>query len=272
MALPDENLKEQRLTSVSAALSILEHLGQARESGVNEIARALEMAPSRAHRLLKTLLGRGFVYQDESTKRYRLGIKLFELGSSVTGRLGVRDAAYPEMQSLHDTTGETVSLGILEEGDVLYLERIQTDDVLVLNLPPGRRVPAHSTALGKVLLAADDQERVDALLRSGGLARLTPNTITSKAKLRRELEQIRRGGYAEDHEEFVMGFTCVAAVIRGPRDEPVAALSVSAPSHRLDGQWVARTGHLVLETAERISARLGGPGREGAGASTPGAS
>lgn len=176
------------------------------------------------------------------------------------------------MQSLHDATGETVSLGILEEGELLYLERIQTDDVLVLNLPPGRRVPAHSTALGKALLAAGDQERVDVLLRSGGLVRLTPNTITSMAKLRRELEVIKRSGYAEDHEEFVVGFTCVAAVIRGPRKDPVAALSVSAPSHRLDDGWVTRTGQLVMSTAERISARLGGPGREGIGNSTQGVS
>lgn len=255
-------MSDPQLSSVSAALSILEYLGSDPESGVNEIARSLKMPPSRAHRLLKTLLAHGFVHQDETTKQYWLGIKLFELGSSVTGQMGLRDAAYPEMKELHNQTGETVSLAILEGPTILYLERIQTDDLLVLNLPPGRRAPAHATALGKALLASLDNARLDEVLKTSRLEQLTQHTFAAKGRLRKDLQATRERGYAIDNEEFVNGFRCVAAVIWGPRKEPVGAVSVSAPAERLDEAWLETLGALVRKAADRVSSRLGVPGRQ----------
>lgn len=224
---------------------------------MTEIARALRMPPSRAHRILKTLLAGRFVSQDPFSRRYRLGLRLFELGSSVATGLGIRDAARADMEHLSQETGETVSLGILEEGELLYLDRIQTDDVLVLNLPPGKRVPAHATALGKSLLSELGDRDLDAFFSRRALAKVTEKTLTSRAELRRELARTRQRGYALDDEEFVPGFRCVAAVVRGPAGEPIAAISVSTPSTRLPKTKMTELAALVTAAASRVSRRLG---------------
>lgn len=245
--------------AVEAALSILETLGTVHELGVTELARKLGMGKSSVYRLLATLARRGYVEKNPQSERYQLTYRLFAVGSPAAERYGLRETAHPVMQRLAAETGETVNLGVLDGRRVVNLHKVESRHLLRMHLQVGGGVPAHATALGKVLLAALEPAEVNRRLSGRRLERLTRRTIGARTSLHKALARIRERGFAIDDEECSLGLRCVAAPILDHRRSVVAALSISGPSQRLPHAALSRMAEVVRAAAREVSHRLGYP-------------
>lgn len=220
---------------------------------LKQLAGETRLHPSTAHRILSVMVGSRLVDRIEPGT-YRLGIRLLELGSLVKSRISVRQEALPHMQSLHQVLGETVNLSVRHDDEVVYIERTSGNSQMMRVVQIiGARAPLHITAVGKIFLAEDGPEACGEYARRTGLPRYTENTLTDPEALARELEKVRRQGYASDNEEAEKGVSCLGAGIYNDEGRLVAGLSVSAPSDRLNKAWAAQ----VRQTAERISRAIG---------------
>lgn len=209
--------------------------------------------PSTAHRILAAMTAARFVERQE-TGAYRLGIRLLELGNIVKSRISVREVALPFMRALHEAIGEAINLGTRHEDEIVYVERTSSGRALVrVVYLVGGRAPLHLTSLGKLFLAADSPQQVRDYARRTGLPGKTPRSLTTLAALERELDKVRRHGFAYDDEEAEIGLKCVAAPIHDEEGQVVAALSVSAPADRHGADWGAQ----VRKTADLVSRALG---------------
>jgi DNA-binding IclR family transcriptional regulator len=241
---------------VRNALRLLEQFTYAEPVlGVSELARRLGLAKSTVHRMLTTLLDEGFV-QRTVDGRYRLGLRLYDLGQLVVNSLEVREVAHPILERLRNETGETVHLAVLEGADVVYLERFESPSTLRLFGRLGRRMPAHSTSSGKCLLAYASPDALDAVVVAG-LSRLAPRTITSRTMLARALRQVRRDGYASSIDESEPGVTSVGAPVFGFDGTVIAAVSVAGPSLRITPESIPRYSRLVRRAADAVSTGMG---------------
>jgi IclR family KDG regulon transcriptional repressor len=242
--------------SMANLLRLIEEMMSVDQIGATGVARQLGLSVATAFRLLKVLEHSGYAEQLPGSKQYRLTLKLFEIGCHVASRVTIRDLAAVEMERLARQTALAVNLGVLAGSDLLYLEKIQTDDILVLNLPPGMRAPAHCTAMGKAILAfvADDPRDV---VGDGPYVQATEHSISSYEQLERELAEVRRVGYAVDRQELSVGIWCVAAPIINSRDDVLGAISVSALRASFEQSELAELGLYVLATARRIASRTG---------------
>jgi DNA-binding IclR family transcriptional regulator len=227
--------------------------------GVSDISRALDLKKATAHRLLASLLRRGLVAQDPVSRRYRLGIKLWELGVLATSQVDWADRVKPYLQRLTDATHETTHLAVLNDGQVLYVDKVESTRSLRMPSQVGRRLPVHCTGVGKALVAYLPPEVLWGIISRHGLPSFTANTITDEAALHAELEQVRERGYAIDREEIEEGLMCIAAPIRNHTSHVVAAVSTAGPSSRLRPQMLEIHAHEVVKTANAISLALGCP-------------
>ncbi|HLY22377.1 MAG TPA: IclR family transcriptional regulator [bacterium] len=245
------------VTAVGRALGILENVGgDIRGTGITELSRRLGLGKSTVHRLCATLEHHGYLVRDPGTGRYRLSLRVFHIGSHALDALDLPARAMPALEALGAVTEETVHLAVLDGAEAIFIGKVESPRPLRLYSQVGRRCPAHCTAVGKVLLAyAGAGQR--ALVAARPLKRYTSKTITSTAALERELEEVRRRGYATDEEEFEDGIRCVAAPVRDYRGRVVAALSVSVPAARLPRARAASLVEQVLDTARRVSEALG---------------
>ncbi len=244
--------------AVEAALSILETLSTVQELGVTELARRLGLGKGSVHRLLATLVRRGYVEKDPQNDRYRLTHRLFAVGSRTVGRLGLRDIAHPVMERLRTETAETVNLGVLDDFRTVSIHLVESPQILGVHMRVGG-LPAHATGTGKILLAALEPAELARRLEGRRLERITERTIRSRAALMAELARVRAQDFALDNEECSQGMRCVAAPIRDHRGMVVAALSVVAPCHRLTPAGLPATIAMVQRAAGEISTRLGFP-------------
>ena len=220
---------------------------------LKSLAQASGLHPSTAHRILGALVNDSLVERADPGS-YRLGIRLLELGNLVKARISVREHALPYMRELHAATGEAVNLSVRRDDEIVYVERTSSDrsHMRVVNIF-GARAPLHITAVGKLFLLEDGPEGLRAYSQRTRLPQFTRNTITSAGALERELERIRRSGYAVDNEEAELGVRCIGAGVRDDNGALVAGLSVSAPAERMKGAWSS----LVRRTAENISRAIG---------------
>jgi len=250
--------RTQVLTSVANAARVLREFGRGEpQLGVSELARRLGIAKSSAHRIVHTLATQGLLERVEETGAYRLSVTMQILGASAQATSGLHSAATATLDQLKALTKETVHLSVLDGLEVVYVERRESPGAIQMFGRIGNRGAAHSTASGKVLLAFLPPDELDRRLAGVRLVRRTPYTITSQAQLRAELRKIRTRGWAENVNEAQMGFASVAAPIRSPGGEVVAALSVAGPVQRLDGDNLRRFARPVTECAAQISRRLG---------------
>ena len=246
------------LRSVNNALAVLESFSVERpELGVTELSQALGLGKSTVHRLLTSLAARGYVRKNPQTERYCLGFKAFEVGSLAAGRGAIREIVAPFLRSLMLASKETVHLGVLDEGDVVYIDKIESDQLLQMYSRIGRRAPLHCTALGKALLAWEPKESVERFLRRR-LRAYTPSTRTDPDLLRQELAKIRASRHALDEEEFAVGLKCVAAPLFDHTRRAVASLGIAGPAVRLSDERLPRLTSLVREAAGGASRALGG--------------
>ncbi len=220
---------------------------------LKQLALQTKLHPSTAHRILGVMVENRLVDRIEPGT-YRLGIRLLELGSLVKSRISVRQEALPHMQRLHQELGETVNLSVRHNDEVVYVERTSAGSSMMRVVQIiGARAPLHITAVGKLFLAAGEPEKTLDYIKRTGLPRYTDNTLTNPESLTRELDSIRRQGYAYDNEEAEKGVSCIGAGIYNDESQLVAGLSVSAPSDRLDKAWAAQ----LRQTADNISRALG---------------
>jgi IclR family KDG regulon transcriptional repressor len=244
--------------SVDRALSILDLLKDHNDGlGITELANRMDLAKSTIHRLLASLKKHGYVRQDPLTEHYLLGLKLIEMGSIVTQSLEIRKIASPIMNKLVQETGETSHLVVLEDGEVVYIEKIESPYTIRMYSLIGRRAPVHCTGVGKAIIAHLPEEKVRQIAEHRGLPRFTENTITNLDDLLVHLREIREKGYSFDREEHETGIYCVAAPVFNHKGEPVAGLSVSGPIMRMDEEKVKFCMDRVVHYAKEISKNLG---------------
>jgi DNA-binding IclR family transcriptional regulator len=220
---------------------------------LKEISAKAGLHPSTTHRILNDLTQGRFVDRPVAG-RYRLGMRLLELGNLVKGRLSARDAALVPMRELHKLIQQPVNLSMRQGDEIVYVERAFSErSGMQVVRAIGGRAPLHLTSVGKLFLAADDPQRVRAYAARTGLPGHTKNSITQLPVLERELSKARQYGIARDNEELELGVRCMAAGIYDDQEKLVAGLSISAPADRLDEGWLAK----LQATAKEISTALG---------------
>ena len=223
-----------RIQAIERAVSILNTFSaEEPEFGVTELAERLELHKSTVHRFLVNLEAAGLVERNRHTARYRLGLRIFELGGLVLQQMNLWDEALPFLEDLVRDSGETGHLAVLDGGEAVYIEKVEARRALRIPSAIGRGYPAHATSLGKLLLAHLDTYASDALISERGLHRFAPNTITDPDRLREELARIRGQGYAVDDEEYEEGLRCIGAPIVGHTGQVVAAIGIGGPVTRV---------------------------------------
>ena len=238
--------------SLERAFDLLELMADADgEMGLTELAAASGLPLPTIHRLMRTLLSRGYVRQAPS-RRYALGPRLIRLGDSAGAMLGAWTR--PQLAALVDSVGETANLAILDGARAVYVAQVPSAHSMRMFTEVGRRVLPHCTGVGKALLAQLSDAEVSAILSATGLPPQTPETITDLATLMHELHQIRREGYALDNGEQEVGVRSVAVPV--PDSPTLTALSVSGPANRFTQQAVYDYLPLLKRTAEKLSATI----------------
>src|SRR5437016_3518226 len=247
-----------RVQVLDRALAALEILaGRSSECSLAEICTTMKLHKSTVHRLMMVLEQHRLVDKNPDTGRYGLGLKLFELGSKAAGAVDFRRHAKPYLDRLQHELGETVFFCILDDGQVFYLEKIESQQSVRTACVVGSRAPVHCTAVGKAMLAELTEAEVNEIIRQWGLKAITVNTITTSSALKAELRAIRSRGYAIDNEEKEAGLRCVSAAVRGDSGKLLAALSVSGPAFRLTQERVPSIGKAVMQAASELSRELG---------------
>lgn len=223
---------------------------------LEEVTHTVGLAKTTVYRLLNTMKEIGYVEQIAPTGGYVLSQKFFELSRPAVPHQYLMPMARPWLEQLRLRTSGTVSLGILDQGSLLYLAVIESQDPYRYAMKPGDYYYAHATAMGKILLAHRPEEEVDEVIRVHGLPRLTRNTITTGTELLRVLAKIKQDGFAINVEENADGVMCVGAPIWGPDARPMAALSISGPLVRMQGA-IDSMKNEALRVARQLSLMLG---------------
>jgi IclR family transcriptional regulator, pca regulon regulatory protein len=232
------------------------------ELGITDLARALGLSRSTSHRYVSTLALLGYLDQNPTTRKYRLGPRVLDLGFAAINSMELRQISAPHLQALADETGHTVNMAILDGTDIVYIERCRTSQPgqreIDLNLHVGSRLPAYCTSMGKVLLAhlepavqAEILDRLELLDRG-------PNTITTRLALTAELESVRARGLGVNNEELAYGLRSIAVPVRGASGEVAAAINLAV--HRSAASiesLVDRLGPRLYQAAAGIAALLG---------------
>ena len=240
------------------ALDVLEALADSESSiRASELARSIGSSKSAVYRIMSTLERRGYVGKDGETMRYRLGARLTYLGQRALEGLDLYDVARPLLEELSHQFNETVNLGVLVDCEISYIDMVESDHGLRMAAHLGGHDPAYSTSLGKAILAYLSPDVLTAHVPAT-LSPRTDRTITNTTRLRAELAQIRKLGYAEDCGENEEGAHCFGAPILDHTGYPIAAISVSAPDSRLDDVRSMEIAKAVRVTAGAISALMGG--------------
>jgi len=241
---------------------ILDTLGQNPHGiSVRDLSSKVNLPKGTTHRLLSSLAYLGYVRQDPKTRNYLLGFKLVELGNLLLGQLDLRKEAAPFLKDLAERTKETVHMVVLDRNEVVYIDKVEGDhnpSGLRMASRIGLRNPAHSSAVGKVLLSLLSDEDQNRFLQGKGFLKRTENTITDPAQLKEHLRTVRNQGYAVDDEENEKGVRCIGAPIYTEAGDAVAAISISGPAFRVTKKMVQELFKKeVMETALKISQRLG---------------
>lgn len=249
------NSDEPSVQSVERAVTILEILARAGEAGVTELAAEIGVHKSTAFRLVSTLEQGGLVEQSEVRGKYRLGVGILRLAGATTARLDVVQEARPICRKLSADTGETVNIAVLSDRSAFYLDQFAGASALQPHNWVGQHIPLHATSNGKVLVCELDDDELARVVPS--LAAYTEKTITTRKRLRRELDEVRTQGYAVAVDELEIGLAALAAPIRNAHGDVIASLSLSGPTFRLDESRLKELQPLLGDAAAEVSRRLG---------------
>ena len=244
--------------SLQQALRVLVYMGeQAQEAGVNELASNLGLSKSTVHRLLHTMEQFDLIERDARSERYRLGLKLQQLGSRAAAARTLRTEARRFLVEMSRRSRETVSLATPAPGGAICLDRLDSPHtVITVCTPIGSLFPAHCTAAGKAILAYLAESEIEEVVRRMGLRQYTPFTITQLTPLKENLRVIRQRGYAVDHQELERGLSGVAAPVLCAHERVIAAVGIAGPTGRFRGKELAGKVSLVTEIAARLAMGL----------------
>ncbi|BBO13746.1 MULTISPECIES: IclR family transcriptional regulator [Bradyrhizobium] len=255
----DNDTRDGGVQSVDRALSILETLAEDDEGyRLSDLAVRTGLSASTVHRLLATLESRRFVQFDRTQSKWHVGSRAFTVGASFARRRNFSAQAIPYLRKLRDLTRETANLAVVDDEFIIVLTRMESREIMRSLTLVGGRVPMVTSGVGKAVLATYSDEDVGAVIRHHGMPRLTEKSIVRPSDLFKELEKIRKQGFALDDEEASMGLRCIAAVVYNDCAEPLAAISVSGMTSRLTDDRLPEIGQIVREVAGELTVALGG--------------
>ncbi len=247
-----------KFKSLVKALRLLKLFSEKKNWSVTDMITSLGYHKSSIQRLVTTLEKEGFlerVYPNKGV--YQLGPQILHLGTIANQSSDLRSIAHPYLTRLCQQTQETTHLCVVNESQCYYLDKIDSPQSIRMVTFIGQRMPLHSTGVGKALMSGMSIKEIENVTGDEELDRFTPNTITNRDSLMKELSRIRENGLSYDREEMEIGLRCIAAPIFDSAGRVVASISISGPSQRMTDAIQTKFGDLVKETARRISERLG---------------
>jgi len=256
--MSQQEITGNKLKSLVKALRLLRLFSQRKNWSVSDMMASLGYHKSSIQRLVTTLEREGFlerVYPNKGV--YQLGPQILLLGTIANQSSDLRSIAHPYLTRLCQQTQETTHLCVVNESQCYYLDKIDSPQSIRMVTFVGQRMPLHSTGVGKALMSGMSIKEIESVISDQGLDRITPNTITDRESLLKELSQIREDGLSYDREEMEIGLRCIAAPLFDSAGRVVASISISGPSQRMTDAIQHKFGNLVKETAGRISERLG---------------
>jgi DNA-binding IclR family transcriptional regulator len=259
--LPSKGEKYYFVTSLAKGLRVLELMAAQGELSASKMAAHLNTSRAVSHRFLSTLRDLGYV-EKTPQGRFNLTFKVLELGMRKLESFEIRHTAHPFMQEIALAFGETVNLGHWDGDAIVHLNKINSTEILRLDVGMGARAPAYCTGLGKAVLAFLPAGEFNDYLQSVELVPISPKTITHPERLKAEIEKIRQRGYAVDDEELSLGLRCVGAPVFDYSGRPAYALSVSGPIQRMTEEKIAAIIMLLLPMCRKLSRQIGAPENE----------
>lgn len=253
-----DKTEQNTVQSLDRALMILRVVSEANGLSLTELAQQTGQSAPTVYRALTTLQSHGFVEMEEPGQLWHVGGGAFRVGSGFLRRTKVIERARQPMDHLMRITGETANLGVEHRDQVLFLAQVETHEAIRAFFPPGTLGAMHVSGIGKALLAWLPLARVAQIIGDRGLARFTPQSHTDLASLSADLAETRARGYAVDDQERAEGMRCVAAPIFNAHGEPVAGLSISGPTFRINLNETPRLGALVRAAADEVTEATGG--------------
>lgn len=251
--------KTERYTiqSIDKALDLIELLAEKGSLSLIELTELLNQPKSSTYRIILTLENRGYISRSDEDGKYCLGYKQLFITRNLLEKNNLRTAALQEMKRLSELFGDTVNLGVLIGGHIMYVEIIEGTHALRMTDSVGSKSPFHATAMGKAIAAYLPEARVQSLLDEYGLPKYTEHTITAREQFMEELKKVRSNGYAVDDQEIVEGARCVAAPVFGMFGNVHGAISVSGPMHRYTEDTIPRIADEIVRAASAISVKMG---------------
>lgn len=244
--------------SVDRALDILELLSEKIDGiGLTEISTKIDLHKSTVHRLLGTLIHKGYVVQDLDTNKYRITTKLYELGVRKIAAADILQVSKPYTKALMQKLNEVVHLVIRDKNDIIYIDKVEADNTIRMASYIGKRRPLYCTSVGKAMMAYMTYEEIKSIWENSIIEKLTEKTITDFDKFLDELQKIKESGYAEDDEENEMGVRCIGAPIFNHSGKVEGAVSISGPTIRITKDRVEEIAREVRKCANLISMELG---------------
>lgn len=244
--------------SVDRALTILEVLSDHSEGlGVTDISDKVGLHKSTVYRLLSTLIYKGYVIQDSESNKYRISLKLFELGNKRIEDTNLLSASRPYTKELMEKVNEVVHLVIREGNEIIYVDKVEADNTIQMVSNIGKRSPVYCTAVGKAILAQLPEEEVEKIWNTSKIERLTEHTIIKLEDMKRELKTVKEKGYAIDNEENEIGVRCIGAPIFNRFGEVEGAISISGPTLRVTEEKLEEFSREIIKYSCLISKELG---------------
>ena len=246
-----------QLHSLDRAVAVLEMLSESDTPlSLAEVCQRMSLHKSTAHRSLM-VLERSALIERTTENRYRLGLKLYELGNRAVEQIDLRTRVHPFFRRLASQVGETVHLGVLQKTSVVYLDKVEPNRRVCISSKTGTSNPVYCTSMGKAMLAFQPPQAAEQIISMIRFVRYTPKTLGSKEALLKALERIRRRGYAIDDQEIEVGVRCIGAPIFDEKHRAIAAVSVSGPTSRITAQSMPEIAERLLLCCREISASLG---------------
>ena len=255
--MENKSKSKKTIGSVKKAFDIINYIAeQKQEQGATEISEALGYGVSASYHILNTLKESNIITQNEKTKKYKLSLKLWQLGMTAYKQNNISLELKPYLSKLRDQTRETAILTILEGDEIVYVAQEESDKLIKMFTKTGATAPLHCTASGKIFLAYKNQDERDQIIDGLKLERFTENTITDKKDLKRELLKIKDDGYGFDVEERDDDVSCIAAPVFCPNGDVMACLSISGPKNRFSPgnkhQWIGMIVDIAKEASEHL--------------------
>ncbi len=246
------------MKSLIKALSVMDLIfaAKGRDLSIAEISKEMNLPKGTSHRILASLVQFDYARQDPVTRKYGLGPRFLDIGSSSNKRKMLRAFIAPTLRQLRSKCMETVSVAILVNDEIEYIERYESEMILRVDIHVGTRFPAHCSSTGKVLLCALPEEELDSRFKHRkNLRKCTDKSIGSMLELKEALAKVRREGIARDYEECLVGVHCIASPVIGRGDEMLAAVSISGPRERMSAEKMDELEPLLREATEVLSTR-----------------